>query len=101
MKVYVLINTCKNEVEGVFTYEGKLVKNKELLEDARSRRTGLVDLLLEDSTNVSAVADLYNSEINRAFTDISRSPSNLLNTIALRDHAIAKLKATRERELER
>ena len=96
MKVYVLINS-KNCVEGVFTYDGKLAKNKELLEDARSRRTSLINMLLEDAANVGEIADTYNNEICSAFTDISRSPSNLLNTIALRDHAVAKLRTTRER----
>ena len=97
MKVYVLIDTCKNDIEGVFTYDGKLTENKKLLEDARSRRTSLIDMLLEDSANVSEVADLYNKEIYESFADISRSTSNLLNTIALRDHAVAKLKTTRDR----
>jgi hypothetical protein len=96
MKVYVLVNS-KNEIDGVFTYEGKLAKKKELLEEARRRRTGLIDLLLEDSTNVSVVVDRYNSEISDAFIDVSSSPSNLLNIIALRDHAVAKLRAIRER----
>ena len=49
MKVYVLINTAKNEVEGVFTYAGKVARNKELLEDARSRRAGLINMLLEQA----------------------------------------------------
>ena len=96
MKVYVLINTCKNTVEGVFTYEGKLIKDKERLEAAHILRVKEVERLCEEQTKFGKVIDGLNKRIMNAFADVSPSPSSLLNDIALRDTAARKFKKLRE-----
>lgn len=90
MKVYVLVNSYEDAIEGVFTYEGKVKKDKERLEAAHILRVKSVEALCVEHTKLSKAVDGLNWLITSAFQDISPVPSDLLNTIAKRDMAVSK-----------
>lgn len=97
MKVYILMNTYEDEIEGVFTYEGKVAKDKERLEAAHILRVKDIEQLGKERAKFAKAVDGLNKQIQYAFSDISTSPSNILNTIAKRDMAVAKYKQLQAR----
>ena len=96
MKVYVLINSYEDTIEGVFTHEGKLKKDKERLEAAHILRVKSVESLCKEAKKFRKAVDGLNQQIMSAFQDISPAPSDLLNTIAKRDMAVSKLTKVQE-----
>ena len=97
MKVYILMNTYEDAIEGVFTYEGKVVKDKERLEAAHILRVKEVEHLCKEQAKFGKAIDGLNEQIVSTFIDVSPAPSSLLNDINKRDLAVNKFKKLEDR----
>lgn len=97
MKVYILTNTYEDEIEGVFTYEGKVAKDKERLEAAHILRTKEIETLGKERAQFSRAVDCLNNQVKEAFSGNDLTPPNLSNIISLRDKAVSKLNKLQDR----
>jgi hypothetical protein len=95
MKVYVLINSCEGTAEGAYTFEGKKVKDKELLAEANTRRLKHIKVLEVKCASCTHTANYYNNIVAKASFDMSAS--ELLNFTAVRDVLNTERKSIEER----